>query len=143
MTQVDFYHLTRAPVEVVLPKLLEKILEGGGRALVVAQDQGMLARLDNQLWRGERAGFLPHGLAGDGHEDEQPVLLSSEARALNDARFLLIVDGHWVESSDSFERIFYLFDESVIDEARAKWRALSQSKRYWKQDEEGRWRQGP
>src|SRR3546814_6218378 len=63
--RVDFYHLTRTPVESVLPRLLEKVVSGGERALVVAGDAGLLARLDEQLWRYEPASFLPHGIAGD------------------------------------------------------------------------------
>ena len=36
MTDVAFYQLERSPLEQVLPKLLEKTLDAGKRALVVA-----------------------------------------------------------------------------------------------------------
>src|SRR3546814_11251500 len=42
--RVDFYHLTRTPVESVLPRLLEKVVSGGERALVVAGDAGQIGR---------------------------------------------------------------------------------------------------
>src|SRR3546814_15042584 len=87
--RVDFYHLTRTPVESVLPRLLEKVVSGGERALVVAGDAGLLARLDEQLWRYEPASFLPHGIAGGGDEAAQPILLGTRAEALNGARHLL------------------------------------------------------
>ncbi|MED5396188.1 MAG: DNA polymerase III subunit chi, partial [Pseudomonadota bacterium] len=35
MTEIAFYHLERSPLERALPKLLEKTLEAGKRALVV------------------------------------------------------------------------------------------------------------
>src|SRR3546814_16925740 len=69
--RVDFYHLTRTPVESVLPRLLEKVGSGGARALVVAGDAGLLARLDEQLCSYEPASFLPPGLAGGGDRPEQ------------------------------------------------------------------------
>lgn len=141
--QVDFYHLTRTPIETVLPKLLEKILAGGGRAQVVAADEALLARLDDQLWRYDPASFLPHARAGMDDDSAEPILLSDKADAANGARFLLVVDGQWPENAESFERVFFLFDESTIANARAEWRRLGPPKRYWKQDERGRWVEGP
>lgn len=143
MPQVDFYHLTRAPIEAVLPKLLEKILAGGGRALVVAEDARLLGQLDEQLWRHDPASFLPHARSGGGDEAEQPVLLSERAEPANGARFLLVADGRWPEGAEGFERIFFLFDEATLVNARAEWRRLDIPKRYWKQDERGRWVEGP
>ena len=35
MTEIAFYHLQRAPLEKVLPRLLEKTLAAGKRALVI------------------------------------------------------------------------------------------------------------
>lgn len=141
--RVDFYHLTRTPVEAVLPRLLEKVVSGGERALVVAGDAGLLARLDEQLWRYEPASFLPHGIAGGGDEAAQPILLGTRAEALNGARHLLVADGAWPEGAETFERVFFLFDETSIAGARAEWRRLDQPKRYWKQDERSRWVEGP
>ena len=142
--QVDFYHLTRTPVEAVLPRLIEKILAGGNKALLVARDGDLLNRLDEHLWRHEPASFLPHGLAGKGDEAVQPVLLSQRAEPLNDAGFLLIADGEWPEEDVSrFERIFYLFDQNGIDVARQRWRQITSARRYWKQDDNGRWVEGP
>lgn len=143
MSQVDFYHLTRAPLEAVLPKLLEKILAGGGRALVVAQDAGLLARLDEQLWRYDPASFLPHAVAGGDSDADQPVLLSERPDAVNGARFLLVADGQWPSDAEGFDRTFFLFDESGIANARNEWRRAGPERHYWKQDENGRWIEGP
>jgi DNA polymerase-3 subunit chi len=35
MMQVDFYHLTRQPLDRVLPQIAEKVLAAGNRLLIV------------------------------------------------------------------------------------------------------------
>jgi DNA polymerase-3 subunit chi len=141
--RVDFYQLTRSPVEAVIPKLVEKMLADGERALIVAQDAALLARLDEHLWISDPASFIPHGIAGGGDEAEQPVLLSQTAAPQNGARFLLSADGRYPEGAEAFERVFLLFDDTSIGEARNEWRRLGPPKHYWKQDERGRWVEGP
>ena len=139
---VDFYHLTTSPLERVLPAICEKVLAGGERLLVVAED-GLLARLDEQLWTFSRDSFLPHGRQ---RPDGQPVLLSSNVEPLNGARNVALADGRWRDEALGFDRAFYFFDAAALDGARAAWRALKEKPeveaRYWKQ-EDGRWRQGP
>ena len=139
---VDFYHLTASPLERVLPSIAEKVLAGGGRLLVVAEE-GLLAALDEQLWTYQPDSFLPHGRAGE----NQPVLLSAEpAAAANGARNIALADGVWREEALGYERAFYFFGADSLDAARGAWRALrgrdGVESRYWKQ-EDGRWVQGP
>ncbi len=143
MPQVDFYHLTRTPVETVLPKLLEKILAGGGRALVVAEDAALLARLDDQLWRYDPSSFLPHARFGTGDEADQPVLLSERAAAENGAQFLLVADGRWPDGADAFERVSSCSMKRTLLAPGPNGGVLSLAKRYWKQDGDGRWVEGP
>jgi DNA polymerase III subunit chi len=140
---VDFYHLTASPLERVLPSVAEKVVAGGGRLLVVAgADQ--LARLDEALWSYARDSFLPHGRE---RAESQPVLLSAEPEAANGATNIALADGRWREQALGFARAFYFFDDSGRDEARDAWRALKGmaevEARYWKQDERGKWVQGP
>jgi DNA polymerase-3 subunit chi len=141
--KVDFYHLARSPIERVLPSICEKVLQAGGRLLVVADDS-QLARLDEQLWTYAPDSFLPHGRDND---ENQPVLLASEPEPRNGAANIAIADGRWRDEALAFERAFYFFDSAALDEAREAWRALSRKDgvepRYWKQDEQGRWVQGP
>ncbi len=145
--QVDFYQLAGASVDQVLPRLAERVLAEGERLLVVADDANILTHLDKLLWRYAAESFLPHGQAGDGAEAAQPVLLATEPVATNGARRLAIVDGRWRDEALGFDRSFYLFDEAALDGARAAWRALGVidgvERRFWKRDEEGRWREGP
>jgi DNA polymerase-3 subunit chi len=145
--QVDFYQLAGASVDQVLPRLAERVVAEGERLLVVADDAGVLAHLDTLLWRYAAESFLPHGRAGDGDEAAQPVLLATEPIAANGAKRLAIVDGRWRDEALGFDRSFYLFDNDALDGARAAWRALGVidgvERRFWKRDEDGRWREGP
>ena len=55
MTEVGFYHLTATPLERVLPKLLEKVLESGLRAVILAGSQARIDDLDTK-WAGDLTG---------------------------------------------------------------------------------------
>jgi DNA polymerase-3 subunit chi len=138
---VDFYHLTSSPLERVLPTICEKVLAGGGRLLVVAEE-GLIASLDEQLWTYAPDSFLPHGRDGE----EQPVLLSNAPVAANGARNIALADGVWREEALGYDRAFYFFGSDSLDGARGAWRALKGrngvESRYWKQAD-GRWVQGP
>jgi DNA polymerase-3 subunit chi len=145
--QVDFYHLNAAPLERVLPRIAERVLEQGGRLLVVCDEEDLAKRLDDQLWSYAPDSFLPHGRAGEAGEEIQPVLISSGPEAVNRARNVAIADGLWREEALGFDRAFYFFDAATIAGARAAWRDLvgreGVEPRYWKQDDAGKWRQGP
>ena len=140
---VDFYHLSVSPLERVLPAICERVLESGERLLVVGEE-GLLPSLDEQLWTYARDSFLPHGAE---EAAKQPVLLSSQAAAANGATHIALADGRWREEALGFARIFYFFDNDRLDEARSAWRELKANAeaelRYWKQDERGKWVQGP
>ncbi|RYD92944.1 MAG: DNA polymerase III subunit chi [Sphingomonadales bacterium] len=141
--QVDFYHLTRTPLERALPLIAEKVLESGGRLLVVAEDPAARGKLDQLLWAYRPESFLPHGQAGGAEDARQPVLISETIDAANGARNVALADGIWREEALGFDRAFHFFDEDAIQEARAAWKALADrdgvERRYWKQDENGRW----
>jgi DNA polymerase-3 subunit chi len=140
--QVDFYQLSRDPAEVALWRIAGKVLDTGERLLVVSADGEQRERIRQALWSLQPEAFLANGVAGEGHEERQPILLSDRPEPLNGARFLAIADGHWREGSDAFARTFYLFDDATVQQARDVWRQLRGRERverhYWKQ-EGGRW----
>ncbi len=144
--RIDFYHLTAAPLDKVLPSICERVIAGGGRLLVVAAEDQADA-LDRLLWTYARESFLPHGQAGGGRAADQPVLIAASPDATNGARNLALADGVWREEALGFDRAFYFFDSTTIDNARTHWRRLkSQGEaelHYWKQDGNGRWLEGP
>lgn len=140
--RIDFYHLSAAPLERVLPRICEKLLADGGRLLVVTGPE-QVERLDEQLWTYASESFLPHGTDDP---ERQPVLLSASPDAANGAANLALADGVWRDEALEFERTFYFFDSATIDGARAAWRALKEKEgaelHYWKQDG-GKWVEGP
>jgi DNA polymerase III subunit chi len=140
--QVDFYQLGGTAAEHVIASIAEKVLESDGRLLVVAEDEGFLARLDRILWDQGPASFLPHGLAGGADDARQPILLSTSPDAPNQARNMLIADGTWNEAALTYDRSFYLFDNSTLEGARLAWKLLAGregiERRYWAQ-EGGKW----
>jgi DNA polymerase III subunit chi len=141
--QVDFYQLGRTPLEQVIASLAQKLLAESKHLLVVAEDGGLLARLDRMLWDEGPTSFIPHGLAGGSDDSRQPVLLTTQTDAPNLARNIAIADGQWREAALGFDRAFYLFDAASLEGARLAWKLLSgregAERRYWAQDERGKW----
>ena len=141
--QVDFYQLGRTPLELVIVSIAQKLLAEDQRLLIVAGDEALLARLDRMLWDQEPTSFLPHGIAGEAEDARQPVLLSTSPDAPNLARNMLIADGEWRDAALGFDRAFYLFGDATREAARLSWKLLSGregvERRYWAQDEGGKW----
>ena len=145
MTEIAFYHLTRSPLEAALPKLLEKTLQAGKRALVMAGSQQRVEHLNGALWTYDSASWLPHGSDKDGHAGEQPVWLTDGDDNANGAQFLFLTDGASCDDLGAFERCFEMFDGTnpmMVDQARAKWKAYKDAGHeltYWQQTEQGGW----
>ena len=145
MTELAFYHLTRSPLEAALPKLLEKTLEAGKRALVMAGSSQRVEHLNGGLWTYDAASWLPHGSAKDGAEVEQPVWLTDGNDNPNGAQFLFLTDGASCEDLSAYERCFELFDgqnADMVNQARQKWKAYKEAGHeltYWQQTEQGGW----
>ncbi len=144
--RVDFYQLSRDPVEFVVPLIARATRAAGERLLVVSADDAALGRIGEALWERLPEAFLAHGRAGEAHEARQPILLSAAPEAGNGARFIALADGLWREEARNFARAFLLFGEAELDGARACWRMLGGQddvdRRFWKQDG-GKWREGP
>ena len=140
--RVDFYQLGTASPEGIIASIAGKLLDEKQRLLIVATDEGLLARLDRQLWDQGAASFLPHGLAGGADDAAQPILLSTGTDAPNLARNVLIADGEWRESALAYDRSFYLFDSETLEGARLAWKLLAGregvERNYWAL-EDGKW----
>lgn len=139
--RVDFYQLSRDPVERALPLLARATLKAGERMLVVSADSMQLDRIGDELWALPES-FLANGRAGTPHDTRQPVLLSDSCEPANGARFLALADGKWREEATQFARTFLLFDDVTVEAARGVWRNLrdreNTERHFWKQDG-GRW----
>ena len=147
--QVDFYQVSGDSAEAIVAMLAEKTLAAGQRLLVVAAEPAQREAIGQALWsRAARDGtptFLANGIAGEGHEARQPILLSATPEPANGARFVVLADGAWREEAadpERFDRAFLVFDAATLEAARACWRMLAAreglERNFWKQDG-GRW----
>lgn len=144
--KVDFYQLSRDPVERVATMLARKVMSIGERLLVVSADSEQRAEISRTLWKAGAEEFLANGEAGSAGADQQPILLSEKAEASNGATMVLLADGKWREDALGFSRVLLLFGPEETQSARELWRMLDGregvEKEIHKQDESGRWRAG-
>ena len=145
MTEVAFYHLTRSSLEQTLPKLLEKTLAAGKRAVVRAASKPRVEELTGHLWTYDPASWLPHGSLKDGDGAQQPVWLTDGDDNPGGASFLFLTDGTQCTDFGDYERCFELFDgtrDDAVKAAREHWMAykeLGAELTYWQQTESGGW----
>ncbi|CAA7623402.1 DNA polymerase III subunit chi [Magnetospirillum sp. SS-4] len=125
MTQIGFYHLTRLPLEQALPKLLEKALSAGFRAVVLAGSPERVEMLSDRLWTFEPESWLPHGSRRDGDAALQPVWLTDQDENPNQATILVMCDGAASEAVAPYARCLDLFDgndSEAVAAARLRWK---------------------
>ncbi|MGQ9368894.1 DNA polymerase III subunit chi [Azospirillum sp. A39] len=145
MTEVRFYHLQRRTLEQALPKILEKVLERGWRAVVLAGSPERVDALNQHLWTYDPASFLPHGTARDGFAADQPVWLTADDENPNGATVLVQVDGVSSGQAASYDLVCDLFDGNdgeAVAAARDRWRRCKEAGHaltYWQQTERGSW----
>ncbi len=148
MTDINFYHLVKLNLRQALPKLLDKILLGDKKVLLVAKEKGQLDEINDYLWSSTRA-FIPHGTASDPYPEMQPVFITDANNSNinpNNAD-LLVLTGTEIEPSilNKFEKCMLLFDGNDVEQtnqARIFWKtclAAGHKLIYWKQDSDGKW----
>jgi DNA polymerase-3 subunit chi len=139
MTEIGFYHLTRSTLAQALPRLLDRTLAAGHRALVLGPNAAGLDALSAALW--VQPAWLPHGSASDGDADLQPIWLSADAEPVNGARYLFLVEGAETDRIKDYVRAFDIFDGNdpgAVAAARARWKTAKDAGHtlaYWQQTE--------
>ena len=140
--RVDFYHLQSWPMEKALPPLLERALQAGNRAVVLAASDERVEALASLLWTFRPDSWLPHGTAKDGTPELHPIWLATADENPNGAELVVLTDGMATARSD-FNRCLDLFDgnsEEAIAAARQRWsqaKAAGHELHYWQQTETG------
>lgn len=143
--EISFYHLTTTDLGHALPRLLEKVLEAGLRAVVRCGSEERVEALVRQLWSYKKDSFLPHGSSADGYPERQPIYLTAEAEAPNGAQVLLVVDGAAAFDLARFSRVIEMFDggdPEALHQARERWKRYSQDGYrlvYFQQTSKGAW----
>lgn len=146
MAEVSFYHLERQSLEAALPKLLERVLAAGMRAVVRTPDEGITETLNLSLWTYDAASFLPHGTPKTGFTEDQPVYLTWEGDTPNRAEAQIIVNDAGIDPPEDYARNLFMFDgriEAMVTMARERWKELSAAGHqltYWQQAPGGGWK---
>jgi len=145
MSEVFFYHLIQTPLEVALPKILERALSAEWSIEIRTNANTNLDEISNAIWRGPEESFLPHCL--ENHEDlhDYPIVLCKSP--LKECRDCLIVVGQADLNENevkSYKRVCLIFDAKIeveLSKARKSWKKFSDegiNTAYWT-EEEGRW----
>ena len=146
MAEVWFYHLEREPVEDVLPGLLARGLVRGLRLTVQSPNAERLKLLSDKLWGLEDVAFPAHGDAATPLPKEQPIYLTTTDENPNASAYRFFMDGAEPADLANFTRASVMFDgsdASALEQARTLWKrckAEGHNISYWKQDEQGRWK---
>lgn len=136
-----FYHLTQSSAAQTLFMLLPKCAAAGWSVELRGTNPAMMEDLDRALWLGPEEQFLPHGLAGQGHDADQPVLLTTAPGS--PARDCVISVGGadlTADETQAAQRVCVLFDghdDRAVDHARTQWRSLTTGgieAQYWAQE---------
>ena len=147
MTEVRFYHLQRSTLEAALPVMLEKTVERGQRAVVMAGSEERIEVLNAHLWTFAERSFLPHGSKRDGAAERQPIWLTPNDENPNGAQVLFLTDGAASAHVADFTLCVELFDgndDAAVATARQRWSAYKNAGHkltYWQQSPAGRWEQ--
>jgi DNA polymerase III subunit chi len=129
----------------VLPRLLERTLAAGKRAVVLLGSAERVEALNAHLWTYDPGSFLAHGAARDGNAERQPVWLTHVEENPNSAQFLFVADGARAARPEDWERVSEIFDgrdDAVVADARERWRDYKtggHALEYWQQAERGGW----
>jgi DNA polymerase-3 subunit chi len=154
MSEFRFYHLERRRIDQALPDILEDALAHGLRAVVQAPSIERVEALNERLWTYADESFLPHGAAGDGEPQAQPVYLTSGEENPNGASLRVLLAGvdaapyAAAAAGGAYERVILLFDgrdEEMRAEARRQWtllKAAGAAPSYWREGEDGGWEKG-
>jgi DNA polymerase-3 subunit chi len=147
MPEFRFHRLERKRLDQALPELLEAALAEGARAVVQAASTERVEALNEHLWTYSDDSFLPHGAAGDGEAEAQPIYLTDGDENPNGATLRVLlpsVDAISLAAS-GYATVVLLFenrDEDAVAHARRQWTALKAAGArlgYWREGDNGGW----
>ncbi|HRW30350.1 MAG TPA: DNA polymerase III subunit chi, partial [Emcibacteraceae bacterium] len=91
--EISFYHLTRQPLMVALPKLLSKVVEAKMKAVVKVPGPIEMEDLDQALWTFDKDSFLAHGTEKSKFPEDQPIYITTADDNPASAEVLVLTDG--------------------------------------------------
>lgn len=135
--QIVGYHHSISPLEKVLPKLLEKVLASGQKAVVMIPSQEQLKTIDTFLWTYSKSELIPHGGIEDGNALLQPVWLTCIEENPNHATLLVIIGNLRPTHISTFEKILILTPEWTSE--MTKWAGSKGELTVWSEKLAGGW----
>lgn len=145
MTEISFYHLSKTEFRKALPSLLEKVLESGKNAVLLAANEDKAKEIDSFLWTFSTKRFIPHGTSADKYKEDQPIYITTAEENPNGSEILIVVDGQNPGFIRDFARVLDIFDGNnpqEVEAARKRWQEYKDKNfklAYWKQDDSGKW----
>jgi len=137
--QIVGYHHSISPLEKVLPKLLEKVLAAGQKAVVMVSSEEQLKTIDTFLWTYSKSELIPHGSIEDGNPLLQPVWLTCIEENPNQANILVIIGNLRPINISIFEKVLILSPEWSSD--MTEWAASKGKLTVWAEKLAGGWEQ--
>src|SRR5690349_2883100 len=115
--QANFYKIAYIDFPKVFPKLMEAILGGGNRVMVLVREDNQVDYIDNLLWTYSQLSFLPHLTHKDELCEESPIYITnSEADNANQSNIIVILsEGYDISSLKKFEKYIFFYDDSKVD----------------------------
>ena len=147
--QVTFYELMVTSLEKTLPKILEKVYEGGLKAVIRIESPERLKSIDSAMWTYTTLGFLPHGSNADPAQFHvhQPIWLTTGSDNPINATVLVMTTQEYA-TDKSYERILDIYDGNDLPsvqnakERMEKYQESGNEIVLWKQTLKGAWEKG-
>jgi DNA polymerase-3 subunit chi len=128
-----------------LPRVLEKVLARGDRAVVVAASEARVEALAQALWTYDDRAFLPHGTEKDGFAEDQPIWITLRPERPNGAAMLVLVDGVPPPDLGEWPSLCLFFDDgdpAALEATRGywrRWKGEGHQVTYFRQNARGGW----
>lgn len=147
MADINFYHLQSQSLEEGLPKLAERVVSSGAKAVIKVKDKATAKLLDKALWTYSPESFLPHDIEGSKYPDEQSLYITTGDENPASATIAIMINGEKIEDITKYSRILYMFEgklDEIIAVARQDYKDFKSQGHevsYWQQKDQGGWEQ--
>jgi DNA polymerase-3 subunit chi len=120
MTRIDFH--TNIPDKLSYAcRLARKAYSAGGKLVLLAEDAGQAARLNDALWTLSETDFLPHVMAGDPLAAQTPIIVTdSDEAELPHGDMLVNLTRRAPANLDRFQRVFEIISTDEDDAAAGR-----------------------
>lgn len=147
MAEINFYHLQNQSLEQGLPKLAERVVGSGAKAVIKVKDKNTAKQLDKALWTYSPESFLPHDVEGSKYPEDQSLYITTGEDNPSSASIAMLINGEKIEDLSSFSKVLYMFEgrlDEIISTARQDYKhykSLGHEVKYYQQSDQGRWEQ--